>query len=246
MKPGARLPNDQAEIVYSDILVEQLEELSAAERLDIIAATVALCADPSGSHTLSARGADRRLVGWNTLEVSARQRRVVYKVDEQRASIFVLCLGPRRDSEVYDVASALANSGVLSESEVTQLWQALSLFDILAEKVGLDGWDYRPEPAPAGQQRAAVAAGLLAASLAAVMSKDEIAAAMEHGWGPSGPDPAEALRQALHRARGNVGFDSAVWLLEQRGTDRCGAVMPRAAAHCIRKQGHPGPHRATP
>ena len=109
MKPGGKLPDDQAEIVFSDWFADQLEHLPETERVNILGQVVDLCEDPGGTHTLSARGRDRVLVGWNTLEVSERERRVVYHVDAAGASIFVLCLGPRRGSEVYDMATALAN-----------------------------------------------------------------------------------------------------------------------------------------
>jgi len=244
VRPGGRLPDDQAELAFSDWFTEQLEDLPETDRLDLLAQVVALCDNSGGTHTLSARGKDRALVGWNTLEVSARERRVVYHVDEAGASIFVLCLGPRRGSEVYDTATALANSGALTDAETTQLWDALGLFDILAEDLGLDGWDYAPTPAPEGLRRAAVASGVLEDALAALLSRDELAAAMEHGWGPDGPDRAAALRAALQRARGNVDFDSAEWVVRRRADDRCGAVMPRAGTVCIRRAGHPGPHRA--
>lgn len=243
MKPGGHLPDDQAELVFSDRFVEQLEALTESDRLDVLAAVVGLCENPGGDHTLSARGKDRTLVGWNTLAVNARQRRVVFHVDEAGASIYVLCLGPRRDSEVYDMAAALAQSGALTDDEVTQLWEALGLFDVLAEELGLDGWDYRPEPAPEGLQRTAVASGLLEEAIAALLSRDELQAAIENGWGAHGPDPAKALEAALRRARGSATFDSATWVVQTRAADRCGAVMPRAGTVCVRRVGHPGPHR---
>ena len=245
MKPGGKLPDDQAEIVFSDWFADQLEHLPETERVNILGQVVDLCEDPGGTHTLSARGRDRVLVGWNTLEVSERERRVVYHVDVAGASIFVLCLGPRRGSEVYDMATALADSGALTEAETTQLWDALSLFDVLAEDLGLDGWDYAPSPAPEGMRRAAVAAGVLEEALATLLSRDELQAAMEHGWAQNGPDPAAALHAALQRARGNANFDSAEWVVRRRAEGRCGALMPRAGVACIRRTGHPGPHRAT-
>lgn len=246
MRAGGRLAGDQAELTFSDWFTEQLEGLPPQERLDLLAEVVALCAAPDGSHTLSARGRDRALVGWNTLEVSGREQRVVFHVDEAGASIFILCLGPRRDAEVYDLATALSNSGALSQDEATQLWDALSLFDVLAEDLGLDGWDYAPPPAPAGLQRAAVASGVLEKAFAALLSRDELTAAMESGWGPDGPDPTRALEAALRRARGNAGYDSARWVVESRAADRCAEPMPRAGLRCIRRAGHPGPHRARP
>lgn len=246
MRTGGRLPGDQAELTFSDRFTEQLEDLPPHERLDLLAEVVGLCAAPDGSHTLSSRGRDRSLVGWNTLEVSGRGRRVVFHVDEAGASIFVLCLGPRRGAEVYDLATALSNSGALSRDEATQLWDALGLFDVLAEDLGLDGWDYAPPPAPVGLQRAAVAAGVLEEAFAALLSRDELTAAMESGWGPDGPDPTRALEAALRRARGNAEFDSARWVVGSRAVDRCGAPMPRAGVRCIRRAEHPGPHRARP
>ncbi|TFB59925.1 MULTISPECIES: type II toxin-antitoxin system RelE family toxin [Cryobacterium] len=245
MKPGNRLPDDQAEIVFSDVFVEQLEACSSVERLEIMTTVVALCSDPGGSHTLSARGNDRMLVGWNTVAVVEKTKRVVYRVDENVASIYVLCVGPRRNDEVYDLATSLASSGLLTDEEVTQLWEALSLLDVAAESVGLDGWDYLPEAAPDGQQRAAVAAGLLSESMAALLSKDEISAALERGWGENGPDKTKALLAALQRARGGAHFDSAEWVMTNRQEDRCSKQMPRAGRKCIRKAGHPGPHRAS-
>ena len=245
MKPGGRFPDDQAEIVFSDVFVEQIEACTSTERLEIMTTMVALCSDPGGSHTLSARKNDRTLVGWNTVAVVEKTKRVVYRVDESAASIYVLCVGPRRNDEVYDLATSLASSGLLTDEEVTQLWEALSLLDVAAESVGLDGWDYLPEAAPDGQQRAAVAAGLLSESMAALLSKDEISAALEHGWGDSGPDKTKALLAALQRARGGTHFDSADWVMTSRQEDRCGKQMPRAGRKCIRKVGHPGPHRAS-
>jgi hypothetical protein len=33
-------------------------------------------------------------------------------------------------------------------------------------------------------------------------------------------------------------------VLDTRSSPRCGAAMPRAKAACVRREGHPGPHRA--
>lgn len=82
-------------------------------------------------------------------------------------------------------------------AELTDLWDAPAVLDVVAESVGLDGWDFQPPPAPVGMTKAAVAAGLI----------DEPVAASRRG-------------------------------------KRCGVVMPRAQARCIRRAGHPGPHRA--
>ena len=135
-------------------------------------------------------------------------------------------------------------SGALTAEEVTQLWDALSLVEVIAEDVGLDGWDYRPPPAPDGMVKAAVASGLLDAETAALLSKDELEAAMDKGWGDDGKvDSARALRAALERARGRVDYPRPA-PIHNRAKDRCGSLMPRAGTRCIRINGHPGPHRS--
>ena len=239
MRRGGRLPGDQAEVVFSDILIEQLEDLGEPERIDVLAEIVRLCEVPAGKHPLHAP-----LPGWNTLDVLGGAHRVVYKasVTSGVGLIEVLCLGPRRDSEIYDMAAGIANSGLLTDDEVTQLWEALGLLDVAVASVGLEGWDYRPAPAPEGLRRAAVAAGLLDEETASLLAKDEVEAAMADGWGAAGPDPMRALRAALKRARGSGDFDERK-ILEARLEDRCGAIMPRAKATCVRRAGHPGPHR---
>ncbi|MDR1807574.1 MAG: hypothetical protein LBR33_06640 [Propionibacteriaceae bacterium] len=242
MRAGGRLPRDQAEIVLSDVFVDQLELLAPGDRLAVLAAVVGLCQNPGGKHALSARG-HRALVGLNTLEILGGTQRVVFRVDVVGASITVLCLGPRRDSEVYSIAAGLVATGVLTSDEVTQLWDALGLLEVVAERVGLDGWDYRPPPAPEGLRRTAAAAGVVPLEVGALLSLDELQAALEAGWTETGPDPDAALRAALARARGGVAFDSAA-VLAGRRADRCDAVLPRAQVRCIRRAGHPGPHRA--
>jgi hypothetical protein len=239
VRRGGRLPGDQAEIVFSDILIEQLNELGESERIDVLAEIVRLCGKPAGKHPLHAP-----LSGWNTLDVLHGAHRVVYKasVTSGTGLIEVLCLGPRRDSEIYDMAIGIGNSGLLTDDELTQLWEVLGLLDVAVESVGLEGWDYRPAPAPEGLRRAAVAAGLLDEKTASLLAKDEVEAAMADGWGVAGPDPTRALRAALRRARGSGDFDERK-ILEARLVDRCGAIMPRAKATCVRRAGHPGPHR---
>jgi hypothetical protein len=227
-------------MVFSDILVEQLERLSTVDRLAVLAEVIGLCAAPAGKHPLR-----QPLAGWNTLDVLSGERRVVYKAGTVNGVglIEALCLGPRRDSEVYDFAASLALSGALTDDEVTQLWVALALLDVVAESVGLDGWDFRPTPAPDGLQRAAVASGILSADVAGLLSIDEIQAAMTSGWDENGqPDPSRALDAALRRARGRVTAPPEV--IERRGRDRCGVRMPRAHTLCIRRVDHPGPHRS--
>jgi hypothetical protein len=240
VRRGSRFPDDQAEIVFSDVVIEQLEELTEANRIDVLVEVVRLCQDPGGKHPLS-----NPLSGWNTLDVLAAEHRVVYKatVTDGVGLVEVLCVGPRSDSEVYDMATAITSTGLLSEEEVVQLWEALGLLDVVTEDVGLEGWDYRPEPAPEGMRRAAVKAGLLDEDTASVLSKDELEVAMNSGWGPDGADPEKALLAALERARGSADF-SVRKILEIRHDDRCGALMVRAKSACVRRVGHPGPHRS--
>ena len=128
MRRTERFPNNQAEIVFSDIFVEQLEALSEHERLDVLGAVIALCENPAGKHPLRAL-----LAGWNTLAVLNSQRRVVYKGSLVRGVglIEMLCLGPRRNHEVYDMANALTVTGRLTDEEVIQLWIALALLDVV-------------------------------------------------------------------------------------------------------------------
>lgn len=240
MRRGSRFPNDQAEVVFADIIVEQLERFSEDNRIDVLAEIVHLCDDPAGKHPLHAP-----LSGWNTLDVLSGHYRVVYKatISEGVGLLEVLCIGPRSDSEVYDMAVSAVKTGCLSEDEVTQLWEALGLLEVVTEEVGLEGWDYRPAPAPAGMRRAAVAAGLIDQDTADLLAKDELEAAMAFGWGPDGPDPERALIAALERARGSADF-SARKIIEVRQDARCGVLMIRARSNCVRRAGHPGPHRS--
>ncbi|KAA8888111.1 hypothetical protein F3087_13640 [Nocardia colli] len=248
MRRGEAFPCDQAEIEFSDAFVEYLEDLPAAECESVLVDLLTLCGNPVGTHPLSNRGSGDRLTGWNTLDVLGKQHRVIFssRIVDDVGIIEILCAGPRRADAAYDMANALIQSGQLTLDEATDLWQALILLDVLAEDIGLDGWDYRPGPAPEGLIRTAVAAGLLDETIARVMSKDEINAAMAHGWGPDGPDPRSALRAALARARAGVDAGDLNRIVAERSEPRCGAVLPRAGAACIRRKDHPGPHRATP
>lgn len=244
MRRGERFPANAAELGLTDLFVEQLVRLTTSQREDVLVDLVRLCDDPGGKHPLRAP-----LAGWNTLDVLAGHQRVVYRatVVDGVGLIEALCLGPRTDSEVYDMAVALRDAGVLSEAELTQLWDALAILDVVAEQVGLDGWDFRPEAAPEGMRRAAVASGLLDEQTAALLSRDEIEAAMAAGWGAEGPDPAAALVAALERARSRavpISPDEAAVILASRARDRCGAILPRAQRPCVRRLGHPGPHRS--
>lgn len=244
MRRGGRLPGDAAEVVLSDVLIEQLVGLEAAAREAVLVELARLCEDPSGRHPLRAP-----LAGWNTLDVLGAEQRVVYRarVVDGVGLLEALCLGPRTDAEVYDMAVVLRDSGMLDADEIAQLWEALAILDVVAEQVGLDGWDFRPAPAPEGMRRAAIAAGLLDERTAALLSRDEIEAAMTSGWGPDGPRPAAALVAALERARSRavpLGAEEAAAILASRGEDRCGVLLPRAQRHCVRRAGHPGPHRS--
>lgn len=242
MRRTDRFPGGQAEVVFSDRFIEQLGGLTAADRETVLAEVVDLCAAPGGKHPLHAP-----LAGWNTLDVLAGRHRVVYKARAVHGVglVEVLCLGPRSDNAIYDMATALVEAGLLEEDEIASLWDALAILDVVEEDVGLDGWDYAPPPAPEGMIRAAVAARLLDEATAASLSKPELEAALEHGWGPTGPDPQAALLAALEQARSRAAPPApAAAVVRGRREPRCNALMPRASARCVRRQGHLGPHRS--
>lgn len=245
MRRDGRFHADQAEIVLSDIAIEQLGDLSDIESVEVLAEIVALCAAPGGKHPLRTP-----LAGWNTLDVLAGHRRVVYRASNHGdvGLLEILCLGPRSDNEVYDMAAGLVGTGLLTSDEATDLWDGLAVLALVAEDVGVDGWDYRPPPAPEGMIKTAVVAGLLDEATAMALSKPELEAALEKGWGPSGPDPRAALTAALERARPRPSWPRNTdppKVLAARAQPRCGATMPRAGARCIRRLGHPGPHRSS-
>lgn len=247
MRSGQKLPPDQAELILSDVFVEWLEERSTEERVEILVEVEGLCRNPVGKHPLSSRGSDDDLSGWNTLDVLAGEFRVVFRSRIQNGVglIEVLCAGPRKKDAVYDMARALVGTGLLDEDEVTEIWQALTLLDVLAEQLELDGWDFLPEKGPDGLIKAAVATGLLTEELANLLSKDELTAALEAGWAEGAPSPEQALRAALRRARAGVDPGNITRIMTARAEDRCGATLPRKKVACIRKRGHPGPHRST-
>jgi hypothetical protein len=247
LRSGETFPGNQAEIVFNDVFVEYLEALTPAQRQSVLVEVTSLCANPSGNHPLSNRTAADQLAGWNTLDVLNKEHRVVFssRVTNGVGAIEVLCAGPRRADAAYDLANALIRTGRLDPDEVTEIWQALTLLDVLAEEVGLDGWDYAPPAAPDGMVRAAVAAGLLDETTARLLSKDELEAAMAHGWGAEGADPAAALRAGLARARAGVDPGDIVRQVLRRREGRCGVVLPRTHQSCVRKAGHPGAHRST-
>lgn len=251
MPPGETFPDDQAYLFFNDAFVESVEHLTVTERETLLADVVALCRNPGGSHTLSTtRG--QTLAGWNTVDVLQREYRVVFasRIEtvggEQVGMIEVLVAGPRRASAAYDMAEALRRSGRIGEEQMSEVWEALSLLDAVAEDIGLEGWDYRPEPAPPGMAKAAVAAGILDPETAGALSKDELEAAMESGWDDHGnPDPVSALGAAMRRARTGVESLDLTRIMSERKEPRCGVVLPRSQKTCVRRHGHPGPHRSS-
>jgi len=226
--------------------LEYLESLTAAEVESVLVDVVSLCRNPVGTHPLSNRNRADQLGGWNTIEVLRREHRVVFGscVEDGVGVIEVLCGGPRRGEAVYDMANLLIATGRLTADEATQIWEALVLLELTAERAGLDGWDYRPPAAPPGMVKAAVSTGLLPEGIASALSKDELEAALEGGWLGGQPDAAAALDAALRRARGSVDAVDVTRVLAGRALDRCDALLPRAGVRCIRRKGHPGPHRA--
>lgn len=250
MKSGERFPNDQAFVSLHEEFLESLMVLTEPQRVDVLAEIVNLCNNPAGNHTLSNQGG-QRLAGWNTVDVLHREFRIVFssRVETGPAGpvgvLDVLVIGPRRASAVYDAAAALRKSGRLTDDEAMGLWQALALLDVVAEDVGLDGWDFLPDPAPSGMQRTAVKAGVLDEESAAVLSKDELEAAIESGWGADGnPDKESALLAAMRRARAGVASIDLGRFLTGRRKPRCPAITTRTKQPCIRRDGHAGPHRA--
>lgn len=251
MRSGDTFPDDQAYIFFNDAFVEAVEDLTVAQREELLADVVALCRNPAGTRPLSGRNG-QNLAGWNTLDVLQRKYRVVFVSrvevveDHPVGMIEVLVAGPRRADAAYDMADALRRSGRISDEQMTVVWEALTLLDTIAEQVGLDGWDYRPEPAPAGMIKAAVAAGILDEATANVLSKDELEAAMNSGWDDEGhPNPTAALAAAMQRARTGIDPLNLTRIMQRRYDPRCDAVLPRTQKRCIRRQGHPGAHRST-
>ena len=247
MKAGDKFPKDQAEIVFNDAFVEYLESLTARDKESVLVDVLTLSTSPVGSHRLSNRSSTDRLAGWNTLDVLAKEHRVVFasRIVDGVGVIEVLCAGPRKADAAYDMANALVRSGTLTEQEATDLWQALALLDLVAEEVGLDGWDYRPPAGPEGMIQSVVKTGLLDEVTARLLSKDELEAAMEGGWASGTADPAAALQAAMRRARAGVDTGDLARLMQSRAADRCGALLPRAGSVCIRRADHPGPHRSS-
>lgn len=251
MRAGEAFPDDQAYIFFNDAFIESVEHLNVHQREDLIADVVALCRNPAGSHSLSNRDG-QKLAGWNTLDVLQKEYRVVFtsRVDmvngQQVGRIEVLVAGPRRADAAYDMADSLRRSGRIDDEQMTAVWESLSLLDAIAEQVGLGGWDYRPEPAPPGMVKAAVVSGILDDTTASALSKDELEAAMADGWDVNGdPDPVAALAAAMLRARAGVEPLNLTHVMEGRRKPRCEAILSRTQQTCVRRNGHPGPHRAS-
>jgi len=249
MRVGERLPGDQAELVLAtqveDWIAENVEESRFDEILDDI---VALFAQPWGKHPLSNRTVSDHLAGLNTATTLGGDHRIVFRAStsaEGTGLIEVVAIGPRSGNRVYDAVNALVASGRLDQASVQSIWNMLELYERTAEKHGLELWDYRPDPAPAGLVKSAVAVGALPQGTAEVLSTDELNAALAHAWDPeSGElDPARALSAALERVAGSADPERLIALREE---PRCGAPMPRAKAPCIRRRGHAGAHRAVP
>ena len=243
MRAGEKLPDDQAEVVFADHCIEWLDRnLNGNDRDTVLDDIIDLCRNPYGKHPLSNRQ-NSRLAGFNTVESVERKLRIVYRTgaEDEVGLIEVIAIGYRRNNAVYDVASALVETGRLTEAESTQIWDALNLLDSVRERLGLESWDYAEKPAPEGLQKAAVASGLLDSETASLLSTDEVNAAMAAGWSDSGPDPAAALDAALGRVATSTTPER---VLRFRQDDRCGATMPIAGTPCIRRAGHPGAHRS--
>lgn len=248
MRGNARFPDDQAEIVFAEPFLLYLSDLTGDERESVLTTVVAICSNPAGKHPLSNRSVGDQLAGLNTVEVLERRHRVVFasRLENGVGLVEVICAGPRTGNAVYDVANSLVRSGVLTEEESTQIWDSLALLDIIAEAVGLDGWDYAPRPAEAHLVRALVKLNLLPADIAAVVSRTEADAAMRDGYDGTGePNQNAAMAAVLHAARGRSDYRDAGDVLRRRTDSRCAAELPRARAQCIRRFGHPGPHRSS-
>lgn len=239
MRRGDSFPEDQAEVTYSDIFEEQLEALPAETAKQVLGDIVRLCANPGGKHPLRAR-----LAGFNTVEVAGREMRCVYRAtppNDTNATglIEVLCIGKRRNNEVYDAAQALLDANLITGRELTQIWIAFDAVGVAAERYGLDGWDYRPTPPNEGLVLSAVAAGLVDETTARLLSESELVEVLKSA---TEPDP---LQVALERQR-RLGPRLAPDQLPARATARCGKWMPNARTNCVRRKGHPGPCRRSP
>ncbi len=249
MRVGDRLPGDQAELVLATQVEEWIaEHVEASQWDELLDDITALFAKPWGKHPQSDRSASDHLAGLNTASTLRGDHRIVFRASttpEGTGLIEIIAIGPRSGNRVYDAVNALVAAGRLREDVVQSIWDMLELYETTAEKHGLELWDYRPEPAPAGLVRSAVAIGALDEQVAQLLSADEVNAALTEAWDPdSGElDPDRALAAALRRVAGSSDPERLIALREE---PRCGAFMPRAKAPCIRRRDHAGAHRATP
>jgi hypothetical protein len=97
----------------------------------------------------------------------------------------------------------LVASGVLTAEEITQIRDAPTIWTSSPSGQALKAGTTSPTRLTP-VIGAAVAAGLLPADVADLLSEDEVSAAMSHGWGENGPDQTAAIDAALSRARGNA------------------------------------------
>ena len=242
MPPIDELPQQQAEVVFTEESIDWLiENVVAPQRENVMDTIVSLFAAPQGKYPLSNQN-KTNLVGFNTVEAAQREFRIIYRVSvrEGVGLIEVITIGHRRDDEVYVYAHDLIQSGKLSEAEQTQIWDALTLIDDTKARVGLEDWDYKEEPAPERLIKSAVAAGALDEDFARILSKDEIVVAMSAAWVNGEVNHEAAIAAALGRIATSTRPDR---ILASRREPRCGAIMPKLKTPCIRVKGHAGAHR---
>lgn len=248
MRAGEHFLDDQAELVLSTQVEDWIAENVGDSQIDgLLDDLVALFTKPWGKHPLSNRTVGDHLAGLNTTATLRGDYRIVYRASisaEKTGLIEVVAIGPRSENRVYDAVNALIASGVLETDTVQSIWDMLELYEQTAQKHGLELWDYRPVAPPAGLVKSAVAIGALPQEIAELLSVDELNAAIGNAWDPDTGelDPGRALSAALERVAGSADPER---LLSLREEPRCGALMPRAKAPCIRRRGHAGAHRAT-
>lgn len=243
MRPGERFPGNQAEVSFTEQSIDWLiEHVTAAEREAVVDTICALITSPDGKHRLSNQ-ARTNLVGFNTVEACQRTYRIIYRarVRDGVGLIEIVTIGLRRDNDVYAMADDLIRSGKLTESEQTQIWDALRFLGETKERFGLEEWDYFEDDAPIGLVKTAVAAGVLDEDFARRLSKSELNAAMAAAFSTGVLDTAAAIQAAMERIATSATPDR---VFTSRKADRCGSWMPVAQTACIRASGHPGAHRS--
>lgn len=240
MRPGEHFPDDQAEVVFSDQAIDWLATQPDIDADAVIDDIVDLCRTPWGKHQLSNRTPTDRLAGLNTAETLTREYRIIIRSRniDGVGLIEVICIGPRTGNRVYDLANMLLTSGKLTDGEQTDIWDLLTLLGTTSEHPGLEGWDTIPEPAPAGLVKAAVATGLIPEPLAAQLSRNELIELLHASFDPTTGTPD------LERGLSVVFGKHADQALDARQYGRCGVQMIRAQLPCVRRAGHPGPHRS--